>query len=149
MINYNEYLIDYYENIALPTLDEFFQDKTDIRRAKLALVTLYHVFDYLKLSKNLTYDDLKAGCEDFVILANAANATKHGVLTRGSDLNLDNSNQIKQESYPGLFEAPFGEGTFYEASEVYLVFNDDLNLPVKRVSIILKNIKKYYDEIIY
>jgi hypothetical protein len=144
----HELLLNYYEEIAIPTIDEFFQAKTDIRRAKLAMICLYHVVDYLKEAKELRISNMLSECSDLKSLSDAANVTKHSVLTKYQPT-IKRVDQIKQKNHAGLFTSPFGEGYFGEANEVYISFNDGLDLEVKRVSNILINVKNYFDKIIY
>ena len=141
-------LKDYYENIAIPTLDEFLSETMSIRRGKVALIVFFHVIDYISVAKKIKKQTLYDGCKDIAILANAANATKHRIITINAP-KLKQSDQIIQKSSPGLWQAPFGTGTFYESNEVYLTFNDGSGLQPERVSALLVRVKKYFDDIIY
>ena len=144
----HQLLLNYYEEIAIPTVNEFFQDKTNIRRAKLALISLYHVVDYLKEATELTRSDMLKSCPDLKSLSDAANVTKHCVLTR-SQPTINRVDQINQTTHKGFFNSPFGERYFGEANEVHISFDEDLDLAVKRVATILMNVKIYFDKVIY
>ncbi len=122
-------LIDYYKNIVVPTIEEFRQNKCDRRRAMLALIVLFHVKDYAnKLfinQKDLFYQN-----EYFQLLQNCANASKHCVLSENKHREnlIDTVENIQQTDHPSLFDAPFGEGYFYEASLVFINYSDDRDI---------------------
>lgn len=142
-------LTSYYEEIVKPTLEEFYEDKTNIRRAKLALITMYHVFDYLeehdkKINRKFVLDNFS----DFEILGNAANVTKHCKITRNNPV-VENIDQIQQTNNVGLFAAPFGSGYFAETNGVIIVFDNHLKKDPICVSDLLTRANHYFSTLIY
>jgi hypothetical protein len=116
----------FFTSIVEPTVVEFLNDPYDIRRGMLAAIVLNHMADYWcwhlhNSGKHEFLEKVRSGlinqCPDFAIIRDIADASKHSQLTRLS-AQLSSSGQITRPRSPGLFEAPFGEGTFAEASRV-------------------------------
>ncbi|EKT4506127.1 hypothetical protein [Pseudomonas juntendi] len=122
--------LDYLENTVKPTVQEFLNDKSNVRRARLAAIVTYHVWDYLGVVGNRQFKE-KTKPEHLLpdkhnqlmiqTVRAAADASKH--------FNLEfkhvatHADQVVAEESPGLFGAPFGEGIFAEANEVHLVLD--------------------------
>lgn len=124
---------DFFTSTVKPTADEFLSDTRDIRRGRLAAIVLYHMADYWQLENKTTFntlsilrDELINKCQEFSIIMDVADASKHGQLTRPTR-KLSSSEQITMA--PGLFEAPFGVGVFNEALEVIVTLDDGTSRP--------------------
>ena len=128
--------LDFFTSTVKPTVDEFFGDIKDVRRARLAAIVLYHMADYWDQQDNPTeksltilYRSLIAKCPDFVFIRDVADASKHAKLRQAKDIPRQLSSSDKIARAPGLFEAPFGEGVFNEASIVMVTLDDGTSRP--------------------
>lgn len=124
----NNAAIDYFQNEVLPTVSEFLEDKTDLRRGRIAAIILYHMNDYAKES------GMGKPCEALVgraklmfeVVRAAANASKHYNLNHPKSPHIaSNAEQIISEDNPGMFTAPFGTGVYAEANEVHLLLDEE------------------------
>ena len=122
---------DFFTSIVKPTADEFFGDTGDIRRGRLAAIVLYHMADYWQLentaafkTRNILCEHLIAKCQEFQIIRDVADASRHAQLDHSATppRKLKSSDQITRP--PSLFEAPFGEAVFNEATKVVVTLND-------------------------
>lgn len=127
---------DFFTSTVKPTADEFLSYIRDIRRGRLAAIVLYHMADYWQLENTTTFNTLAIlreklinKCPEFLIIRDVADASKHGQLTIPTNIprQLTSSDQIARP--PGLFQAPFGVGVFYEASEVIVTLDDGTSRP--------------------
>jgi hypothetical protein len=127
---------EFFTSTVKPTAGEFLSAIRDVRRGRLAAIVLYHMADYWFIENQTTYETLTSlhealikQCPDFLIIRDVADASKHAQLKqqKGIPRGLSSSDQIRRP--PGLFEAPFGVGVFYEASEVVVSLDDAKNLP--------------------
>jgi hypothetical protein len=133
---------DFYRGVVRPTVDEAFRDHRDIRRVRLAAIVLYHMADYWLLTAqggaatprrdelpNL-HKELIARCPDFRLVRDIADASKHATLGVQKEIPrvLSGSDQLWRS--PGIFEAPFGQGVFNEASIVECTLDDGTTRPV-------------------
>ncbi|MPV65838.1 hypothetical protein [Burkholderia sp. BE17] len=132
--------IDFYRSMVKPTVDEYLAETRDIRRGRLAAIVLYHMADHAALDG---YDgaamgerlgalklELIASCPDFALICDIADASKHSRL----QVRLKTPRQIStagQVSRPlGLFNAPFGQGVFGEATLVTVSLDDGTVRPL-------------------
>jgi hypothetical protein len=124
---------EFFTSTTEPTVTEFLDDIGSVRRGRLAAIVLYHVFDYFQLENGIKREslmkDLIKKCPEFVIVRDACDASKHARLDRPAkpDRTLTTSDQVSGTS--GLFNAPFGEGVFKEASEAIIVLDDGTSRP--------------------
>jgi hypothetical protein len=159
-MNYKAALDDYYTTTVKPTVSEFLKNTQDIRRARLAAIVLDHMRDYVALVKGKSSKpesvlrDMKDDCPDALIIRDVCNASKHGYLIGNERGDLKrvatNSNQVTAEDNPGLFEAPFGEGSFSEANEVYLKYDKPVSKGNKgrNLSMAVENVLNYWEKTI-
>lgn len=123
-----------------PTVKEFMDAPYDIRRALLAALVLNHLTDHVAMencdstdrnvmAKHLdrVRNDMRASCPDFQFIQDVANATKHAKLSIPKNQKAPVRTLLSSEelsSTPGLFEAPFGEGSFLEGVSVFATLSD-------------------------
>lgn len=141
-------LHDYFYNTVKPTVNEFLADKTNIRKARVAAIVLYHMHDYVKEDNvaNASYRNMKgriALMRDAVRAA--ANATKHRKLT--SPHIASTAQQVSASNHPGLFQAPFGVGVFAEANYVHLVLDEVID-GSKTISMVeaIESLQNFWDD---
>lgn len=125
---------DFYTLVVEPTVNEFIDAPNNIRRGLLAVLVLNHMIDHLA-QENETASDRRAmdkrvkevrneilvQCPDFQFIWDMADSTKHAKLAKTAR-EVSSSSQITRT--PGIFEAPFGQGAFAEAIEVFAVLDD-------------------------
>jgi hypothetical protein len=136
---------DFFDGTVLPTVEEFFLDICNLRRARLAVIVLFHMSDYWK-RENPTSSQAKLiqNCPDFLLVRDAANATKHGSLTKSDDKNPRRLSCSEDMSGGGgIFDLPFGEGVFAEAVTIVLRLDDASDRPILPV---IRNVMKMWTE---
>ena len=125
---------NYFELIVEPTYADYLARPWDFRLAILAIVVMSHMIDYFVMG---SYDGestrramgiavadarrrLIAECPDLEKVADAADAAKHGRLADllGRPRHVQSVNQLQVT--PSLFSAPWGQGVFAEAADVYV-----------------------------
>ncbi|MNS88587.1 hypothetical protein D3C72_1225670 [compost metagenome] len=135
----------------VPTVDEFFNQEYNIRRAKIAAILLYHVADYWFDENNNNYNNLSElhkylihECPDFLLIRYLADVSKHATLNTQKNIprKLSSSDQVSRS--PGLFDAPFGVGSFSEAVTVFAIMDDG---DKKKVSPAIKSVKEMWTKI--
>ncbi|MFK9072892.1 MULTISPECIES: hypothetical protein [Proteus] len=120
--------IKFYNEIVKPTVDDFLHERTSIRKGFLAAIVINHIKDYLydnygkKDIKTKINASLYAECPHLNTISDICNAAKHHVLSNKRSV-IKSSEQVSQTNIPSLFEVPFGEGGFSEASEVFIVLD--------------------------
>lgn len=140
-----EILRDYFENTVKPTVDEYFLNKGhfDIRKARLAAIVVEHLVDYYSLAYKKTKEEvrneLSSSTLSYSIVRSAADATKHRSLKR-KNIEIKESEQIKCPK--GLFEAPFEEGDFAEAIEIYVETDDGRKISLENA---IKEVMRVWD----
>ncbi|MCX8957949.1 hypothetical protein EHW64_07430 [Erwinia psidii] len=102
-------VIDYFEETARPTVEEFYAYNMNMRRGRIAAIVLHHVYDYAEsngLGKpgHSLYGKNKMLYEK---IRSVANASKHFKLDKHSIASY--FEQIASEHNKGLFGAPFGQ----------------------------------------
>lgn len=131
---------DFFGLMVEPTVTEFTKSPYDLRRGLLAALVLHHMVDYLAV-ENATSTDRKSlkdllhskrkhiieKCPEFEFIRDVADATKHCKLSTDPKKPRDVPSSSQLSGTPGMFEAPFGEGVFAEAAEVYVVMKDNSN----------------------
>ena len=139
-------LIDYFDTVVKPTVENSLNKQNDLRLARLACIVLWHTLDYIKLvsgeeTQKITNDI------NFIYVRDVCNTTKHFKLKQNKDSRkIDSSEQIKYHPHTGegLFTVPFGEATF-DNSGIYIETND--NKPISIISSIGKTMKILEKEI--
>ena len=127
-----ETLRDYFENTVKPTVDEYLSGngRFNIRRARLAAIVVEHIIDYYSLAykkdRAEVRKDITCLSPLYSVVRDAANATKNG--------------QIKCP--PGFFQAPFGEGCWAEAIEVYVETDDGRKISLENT---IKEVMRVWD----
>lgn len=111
-----EYLEKEYNEYVTPLVMKATTDRFSRNHAKTAAVALYSFIDYIK-QYNSECSSILHKNEKIQRLGDIANAVKHH--TRyGDDHLIKTVDQITQTDLPGIFDAPFGQGYFAEASFV-------------------------------
>lgn len=134
---------DYFEVTVKPTVREFLDNTSDVRKGRLAAIVLFHTWDYLKgvgvkpvlKEEKLMYETVRA----------AANASKHFKLT-SKDHVASNANQVAAEKNEGLFGSPFGESFFGESNDVYLLLDEKEQVKYERKIVVLATAVKFMQD---
>lgn len=124
---------NYFALIVEPTCTEYFERPWEFRRGILSLIVTSHMVDYWVMGsyaggssrKSMTdavsqsRDALTVLYPDMQLLADVADAAKHGRLAsiQSRVRQIDRADHLKVT--PGMFNAPFGQGVFAEAVEIY------------------------------
>jgi hypothetical protein len=112
----------FFERMVKPTVVEFLEEPTDIRRGLLAAILLNQMADYwaveAQVKPNEVRRQLAAQCPEIFLIWDIADASKHARLTQGLPRAVTQPSQVMRP--PGLFEAPFGTGVFGEAAIVFV-----------------------------
>ena len=127
-----DYISDYYENIVKPTVQEFLENKHDIRKGRIAAIVLDHIRDYWAIyshqhekwfiTETILKDEIYELCPDAALIRDVCNATKHGLLRISTNekiipKSIHSTHQIKSEQNEGLFVGGFGS-MFGESNHV-------------------------------
>ena len=126
---------DFWNSTVKPTVDEFVSAPTSLRHGRLAAIVLHQMVDYWALEGHQsgsrsalqelidgTRARLEVGCPDLRFVGDVADATKHAVLAGKTPRTVQTSTQVSKP--PGLFQAPWGEAVFAEASYVEVTLAD-------------------------
>jgi hypothetical protein len=112
----------FFERMDKPTVAEFLEGPTDIRRGLLAAILLNQMADYwaveAQVKPNEVPRQLAAQCPEIFLIWDIADASKHARITRGLPRTVTQPGQVMRPR--GLFEAPFGMGVFAEAATVFV-----------------------------
>lgn len=163
-------LKDYVNNTVKPTLEEFNLDKSNLRRARLAAIVLYHICDYAKELNFVPYIEAMKGAKKketlgmvlggrigfmHELIRLSANASKHYQLTNKTGY-IQKAENIKNDDALGLFSAPFGEGVFFEANYVSIEIQSPPNIEIKElvnnsiaISIAFDEVITWWEDAIY
>ena len=161
-------LEDYFNNTVKPTVEEFNLDKSNLRRARVAAIVVFHICDYAKKLRFKPYIEVMEGKEGALgkilggrigfmheLIRLSANATKHYQLDNKKGY-IQKAEQIKNNDSPGLFCAPFGDGVFDEANHVFIEIQSNPNIEIKdlnnktiSISIALNEVTKWWEDAIY
>lgn len=133
-----EYIFDYYLNTVQPTVQEFLENKQDLRKGRIAAIVLDHMRDYWaiyldqhekrSITETILKDEIYELCPDAALIRDVCNATKHGLLRISTNdkiipKSIYSTHQIKSEQNEGLFVGGFGS-MFGEANYVFIEFED-------------------------
>ena len=136
-------------------------DKSNLRKARLAAIVLFHICDYAKESKFSPYIDVmkeaKYGETLGMVLGGrigfmhelirlSANASKHYQLSNKKHY-IQSVDQIKNDDAPGLFSGPFGEGNFSEVNHVSIKLTFPPSVEIKELTNNLIDISIVFDEV--
>lgn len=145
---------DYLENIVIPTVDEFLKETTsELRRARLACITIAHTKDYVKILYNSLDDGYKNRLDqlssDYELINDICDATKHSIL-RSKNRNITKSSDVSYRPHEGcgVFNAPFGFSTFNNEGVYVRLQNSNLIFvaePLKRVLLFFKMELEYLE----
>ncbi len=132
---------EYFSLMVEPTVNEFISAPHDLRRGLLAALVLNHMVDHLAQENELATDrskmnervkakrdDILSACNEFQFIWDIADSIKHAKLSTRNTREVSSSSQITGSA--GLFQAPFGEGVFSEAVEIYAVVGNGLEKPL-------------------
>ncbi|MGE6331780.1 hypothetical protein [Stenotrophomonas sp. NPDC077659] len=123
---------NYFELIVEPTCCEYFERPWDFRLGVLSIIVTSHMVDYWVMEGyegTSSMNDMRAAIDQgrellthlhpgLQALRDAADAAKHGKLaTLKATRQITSADQIQVT--PGLFHAPFGQGVFAEAMDIY------------------------------
>lgn len=133
---------NFFTEVVLPTVEEYSVAIVDTRRARLAAIVLYHMADYWQLENSAAFQKISSAhehlisvCPEFLIIRDVADATKHCELGIAGKIDrvLKNADQVSATMAPGLFEAPFGMGSFAEALQVVATLDDGRSVHIAPV----------------
>lgn len=129
--------IQFFETVVRPTALEYLSDHTNIRRARLACIVLYHMADYWLIEQydfsdrktmidllNKLHAELINECSKFTLIRDVADASKHAELNAQTKIPRTLSSSAQVQVPQGFFEAPMGEGVFAEQVTVTATLND-------------------------
>ncbi len=132
---------EYFGLMVEPTVREFINNPHELRRGLLAALVLNHMIDHLAqenelaADRNTMNDRLKAKraeilstCPEFQFIWDIADSIKHAKLTTKNPREVSSSSQLTGSL--GIFQAPFGEGLFAEAVEIYALDKNGLEKPL-------------------
>lgn len=124
----------YLDNIVIPSVEDYFDDVVNERKAFIAAILLFHTIDYLTCDCNkkysLVYDQVNKFIEEnnpndayaLDLVRDVCDCAKHCHLTkRINDRIVDSVDSINNQDHEGfgLFNAPFSFSTF-DNSGIYV-----------------------------
>lgn len=124
---------NYFALIVEPTCFEYFERPWEFRRGILSLIVTSHMVDYWVMGSyagGLSRKEMGEAVShgrlaliglhpDLQLLTDAADAAKHGRLASLQNRTRQISGADQLQATPGIFNAPFGQGVFAEAVEIY------------------------------
>lgn len=135
----------YFDMVVQPACSDFLAKPWLFHLGVLALVATHHMVDYWFVEEYQGPVCRKAMAEgmksvraglvsehpDLEVLADAADAAKHGRLgaIKARSRHLDGVDQLRVT--PSLFNAPFGQGVFAEAVDIYFDSADGRRVGVR------------------
>jgi hypothetical protein len=138
---------NYFALIVEPTCSEYLERPWEFRRGILSLIVTSHMVDYWVMgnytgsqSRKAMGDAVSQGREalsalhpDLQLLTDAADAAKHGKLASipSRVRQIYGADHLKLT--PGLFNAPFGQGVFAEAVEIYFESPDGRHVSMREL----------------
>ena len=133
-----EYIFDYYLNTVQPTVQDFVNNKHDLRKGRLASIVLDHMRDYWVIYLDVNKERNIVGkifqeqiydlCPDAELIRDVCNVTKHGILKVPK--HIQSTEQIKAEQNEGLFVGGF-DSMFGESNDVFIQFEQENELDGK------------------
>lgn len=134
---------EFLELIVEPTVTEFIQSPYDLRRGLLAAIVLTHMADHIAqegkpAGERPVMDERVANwrtkildiCPNFCLVQDVANATKHAKRSTSKHGAHYVPSSDKISTSPGLFQAPFSQGSFAEACEITVDLPDGTSKPL-------------------
>lgn|SRR5690554_5648629 len=132
---------EYFSLMVEPTVREFLDASQNLRRGLLAVLVLNHMVDHLAQENEASADrntmngrvrdkrrEILNECHEFQFIWDIADSIKHAKLTAKNLRQVSTSAQLTGS--PGLFQAPFGEGVFSEAVELFAVLENGEEKPL-------------------
>lgn len=132
---------EYFSLMVEPTVREFLDAPQNFRRGLLAVLVLNHMVDHLAQENEAAADrttmngrvrekrrEILNECHEFQFIWDIADSIKHAKLTAKNSRQVSTSAQLT--SSPGLFQAPFGKGVFFEAVELFAVLENGKEKPL-------------------
>lgn len=136
---------NYFDLIVRPTYQEYENEPWSFRRAMLAIVTTAHMVDYwvmagynapatrvkmgeaIKSGRALLYHEHP----ELEKINDVADALKHGRLAELQNRCRDLQNVEQLRMSKSFFTAPFGQGVFAEAIDVYLKMGGEVRFSAR------------------
>lgn len=129
--------LSYFKIAVTPAVEEFEKDQKSIRLGIQAAILLSHQVDYAA-QENLPRDlrpvmegrvrrlvaEIQKSCPEIEDLRSIANLAKHSQLAKPKKVSLVATASMISTP-PGLFQAPFGHGSFAEAISVQVAFDSE------------------------
>ena len=105
---------DYVNVIVIPTLREALEARGDRRRMYLACIAVFHVIDYIAVSRSVKFDALRqivrSNCGvDFILMQGVSNGSKHAGGEKGQWIAPGSERDVRPFGF-GPDCAGFGEG---------------------------------------
>ena len=135
--------LDFFKYVVEPTVAEFFEHPLDVRLGRLAAIVLYHqtdhhaLIDCIEQNRKNMQNNIEAmrstiisACDEFTIIRDVADATKHAQLSTASGTPRKISSYSQVDVTSGLFQAPFGHGCFVEACEIFVTLDTGYITPL-------------------
>ncbi|WP_278620820.1 hypothetical protein [Ectopseudomonas oleovorans] len=132
---------EYFYLMVEPTVKEFINSPNSLRRGLLAALILNHMIDHLAQENEPAADritmnervkakrnEIIGACHEFQFIWDVADSIKHAKLTAKKSREVSSSSQLTGSA--GLFQAPFGEGVFSDAVEIFAVVDNGLEKPL-------------------
>jgi len=117
--------VNYFHLMVEPTFNEYVKDQGSIRKACLAAIVINQFFDHYAVEYQITVKSIREKYSDLnqciALIHDMADATKHSQL-KNKNRTITSFEQV--QATPGLFNAPFGFGSFSEAVEVFIAIDD-------------------------
>lgn len=144
---------EYFSLMVEPTVIEFLDAPQNLRRGLLAVLVLNHMVDHLAQENEAAADrktmnervkakrrEILNECHEFQFIWDIADSIKHAKLTARNSREVLTSAQLTGS--PGLFQAPFGEGVFFEAVELFAVLeNGEEKLLLPAITIVFEKLR--------
>jgi hypothetical protein len=114
---------EFFEQVVQPTCNECLASVADLRRSRLAAIVLHHMNDYWAVEHGGTpkavYRMASKACAALALIADVADASKHGVL-RDQSRSVSHADQVKH--HPGALygHGAYGMGAYNEGPGVFI-----------------------------
>lgn len=132
---------EYFSLMVEPTVREFINSPHELRRGLLAALVLNHMVDHLAQENEPAADrktmnervkakrhEILSACHEFQFIWDIADSIKHAKLTAKNSREVSSSSQLTGSA--GFFQAPFGEGVFSEAVEIFAIVDNGAEKPL-------------------
>lgn len=117
---------DFFNQVVKPTCDECLASIADLRRSRLAAIVLHHMNDYWAVEHGTTprsvFTEASKACPALALIADVADATKHGVL-RNQSRPVSSADQVKH--HPGMLYGlgAYGTSAYSQPPGIYIHAN--------------------------